>query len=339
MVLNGERARPSVARTTLQWDLLASVLAAPLTLAAIILDWPVLREALALGFVFLVPGYLLVLALFPARGPRTIAGAPQDAASTPPLAAVERLGMSVLASLVILALVGILVAVTGDGLTEPRTLGAMVTVFLLLFGIAAVRTADRPRPDPADVAAGPAPRARVRWGTLLPAVLVLVASAGVLAVVVAQERAPDPGPQLFLLGHKGRLACYPENYNGTAYVVSSGERSLGCPRAAGNLTIGLRLVTRPEGAYRIDASWARTEFFPDGSEDVLEEEPLREWEIDAADFQALPDGDWLFQESFTLPAPPFEGTLRLSFDLTDDQGGRPTQPVALLIRSLATAPP
>ena len=113
-----------------------TVAVAVAVLAPVIRETP-LRVPLGLGFVLFVPGYVVVSALFPRRGPsateagETTADAVPDSPAGSRISGVERVVLSVGMSLIVAPLVGVVLTVTPWGLqTVPFVVGLSLVTLL-----------------------------------------------------------------------------------------------------------------------------------------------------------------------------------------------------------------
>ena len=160
-------------------DLIAAALYVLATAAVFFLPIPILRAVIVIPLVLLVPGYALVSALFPALVVPTV----------------ERLLMSVGASLALVIGIGLALAFSGLGLTPVNWLLALSFASLLLLGVAALRRDANGITPPAFRVA---PMSRLGALAVVGAVLI-VANVLVGSRLIAGDQQANPPLQLWMV--------------------------------------------------------------------------------------------------------------------------------------------
>lgn len=212
-----------------------------------------LRVALGLPLLLLVPGYVLVAALFPAAPPPAEVGATRTPAGA--LGGLERLALSLGLSLAVVPLLGLLLNLTPLGIRLVPVLLTVAAFNLAVGGVALARRARTPEPL--------RPEFRVRvaapaWRGLAPldkALVVLVALAAVAAVAAVGyvALAPRPGEaftEFYVLGPGGKAEGYPT-------TLAPGE--------PGPVILGVANHEHAAAAYRIVPTLVQVEYVPNAT--------------------------------------------------------------------------
>jgi uncharacterized membrane protein len=317
--------------TTRPWDLLAvAALAVGGALVALADAPPWLRVPLGLASVLVAPGYAFVAALYPERHH----GAPdegepkgKDAQPEAPrrgLEPLERAALSLGLSIAIVPLLGLALNYTPWGIREGpivATLGAFTAATL---GVAWWRRRALPEDERLLLRVhveSPAWSERGRLDQLLTVALVgaVLFAAGSLVYVLATPRQAEAFTEFYVLGPTGTASCYPAAYAEGQYRVTAADAQAGCPLHPTHLTLGIVNHEGRDVEYTLRTVWTKETRLPDNTTQVeavvvVSATPvlLPSVPVDLslnATFRPQHEAD------VAIPAPPFNGTVRLSFQL------------------------
>jgi len=337
--------------TTRPWDLVAVAALVLLAAAAVLVDAPAaLRVPLGLLFVLAAPGYAFIAALYPERH-REVApegeaseearpakksrlkGLPALVASRRGISPLERVALSLGLSIAIVPLLGLALNYTPWGIRERPVLATLALFTLACVAFAWRRRERLPEDERLELRisyesepwSGRAPMDRALSVVLAAAVLF---AAGSLVYVLVVPRPAEAFTEFYVLGPTGKASCYPASHRDGAYRVSDADAQAGCPLQVRNVTIG---IVNHEGGpvtYTLRVVWTKETRLPGNvtridevAEALAKTVTLESRPVDLslnATFQPQ------HEESYTLPQAPFNGTVRLSFQLYRD----PAPPVS-----------
>lgn len=305
-------------RTSRPLDLVAIAVVTVLAAAAAFFGFPAwLRVPLGLLFMLAAPGYAFIAALFPERYREATADEARQG-----LQPLERIALGLGLSIAIVPLLGLGLNFTPWGIRLVPVVVAVAVFTLVCTALAWGRRSGLPADRRFELAlvSDAAP-----WGErgttdkVLTVLLVaaIVFAAGALAYVLVKPRAADPFTEMYVLGPTGKAACYPAAYGAGEFRVSIDEVRVACPLTVSNLTLG---IVNHEGApltYTLRTVWTQEHRNADNSTTLLQSRLVSDQSVR---LESVPVDTSLgasfkpeYEAPFTLPAPPFNGTVRLTF--------------------------
>lgn len=340
--------------TTRPWDLVAVAGLVLLAAMAVVVDAPgFVRVPLGLLFVLAAPGYAFIAALYPERhrevatdedestaatdapsksAPKPaksgkasrIKGLPTLAAGRRGISPLERVALSLGLSIAIVPLLGLALNYTPWGIREGPVLATLSIFTLACLGFAWRRRERLPEDERLElrVAYESEPwstRAPLDKGLSVALAAAVVFAAGSLVYVLVVPRPAELFTEFYILGPTGKASCYPATYRDGAYRVSDADAQAGCPLQVRNVTIG---IVNHEGApvtYTLRVVWTQETRLPGNTTriDEVAEAMAKQVSLESrpVDLSLNASFQPQHEESFALPPPPFNGTVRLSFQL------------------------
>lgn len=287
-----------------------------------------LRVPLGLLFVLGIPGYAFVAALFPEAFVAASEEGPRRG-----LTGLERAALSLGLSIAIVPLLGLALNFTPLGIRLVPVLLTVGLFSLVCLVVAWVRRQALPEPRRfALVVAVESPA----WSTRsagdrvvsIALVLAVLFASGSLVYVLVKPRPAEAFTELYVLGPTGKASCYPASYVGGEFHVAAADLEAGCPATVRNLTVGILNHEGHAVSYTLRVVWSQERRLVDNTTQVL---AVQVADVQTVALESVPVDTSLEasfapqrESSFVLPAPPFNGSVRLSFLLWKDAGTVPT---------------
>ena len=321
------------------WDLWAVAGLVALSALAVVLDAPGwLRVPLGLAFVLVAPGYAFVAALFPERhwkasdedqeGSATARGKAGKkepalvAAGRRGLEPLERAALSLGLSIAIVPLLGLALNFTPWGIRLAPVLLTIAAFTLACLGAAWWRRKRLPADERFTLALTVETPAWSSQRNLDKALtiglaLAVVLATGTLFYVLATPRPGEAFTEFYILGPTGKASCYPSTFRDGAYRLP--DPGSDCPLASGNVTVGIVNHEGRDVTYHLRVVWTRETVLPGNTTRIDQVQvasesnvTLQSVAVDASSSDAFRPQ---YSAPYALPPPPFNGTLRLSFQL------------------------
>jgi uncharacterized membrane protein len=319
-------------KTTYPVDLLAVAALTLLALPAALLDAPSwLRVPLGLLFVLALPGYAFVAALFPERYREPVGDVGRRG-----LQPLERVALSLGLSIAIVPLLGLALNYTPFGIRLVPVTLTVASFTVACAGIAWYRRMRLPEDERLLLALRIdsipwAERTTLDKALSVGLVLAVLFAGGSLVYVLVTPRTGETFTEFYILGPTGKAACYPASYS-DRYRPSASD--LACPATIRNLTIGIVNHEGQDQTYWLRILWTKETRLPDNSTRVEEVWVARLTNVRLphvpVDLSLNATFKPQHEETYALPPPPTNGTLRLSFQLYREEPPAPTPDASIL---------
>lgn len=147
--------------------------------------------------------------------------------------------------------------------------------------------------------------------------LAILVAAGALVYLVAAPRPGEAFTEFYILGPTGKASCYPSTFRDGAYRLS--DPGSDCPIASGNVTVGIVNHEGRDVTYHLRVVWTRETVLPGNSTRVDQVAVASESNVTLPSVAVEASSSDAFRpkysEPYALQPPPFNGTVRLSFQL------------------------